>query len=213
MEEHCEDTSDFELQSGLERFRRWFFDNGGTLHREAHLVENEDGRYNVRVRGGCVINDDEIVVSCPTALTFSFITNGVGIGEYRLKDERAALPQDVMIRLKLMDHHLLGAKSFWWPYISILPQPVQPPNSSTAGVEGVITTLVKRPFNTPVYFEDEDMLWLKGTNLGAAAGSRANEWREEFENAKDSINGLNESKQALWTRFDPFERGDFEEQI
>ncbi len=186
------------------RFQEWFSENGGVIHEGAYNEWNEDCQYNLQVGSGHTIRDDSIVISCPTSLAFCFMTYAhKDQAGYRSKIDRTSLNQDVVLRLTLMEQYSLGIKSFWWPYITILPQPHLPPVSHKSGNEGEVSTVEKQSFHTPLYFDEEDMLWLKGTNLGAAAKSRVNEWREEFENAKNSIKGLDEMQQALWTRFAP----------
>lgn len=50
-------------------------------------------------------------------------------------------------------------KSFWWPYLRVLP----------------------REFDTPLYFEDDDLMWLQGCNLDAKeAEERKRTWMEEL---------------------------------
>lgn len=57
-------------------------------------------------------------------------------------------------------------KSFWWPYLRILP----------------------REFDTPLYFEDDDLMWLQGCNLDAKeAEGRKKIWMEELEAAVTAL--------------------------
>ena len=68
----------------------------------------------------------------------------------------------------------------WWPYIRILPRPDD-----------------KLAFNTPLWFEDEDLLWLQGTNLGAAAVERKAEWKGQFEQLEAQMRDID--SRCSWT--------------
>ena len=61
-----------------------------------------------------------------------------------------------------MDEFLKGEESFWHPYIQMLPQP---------GPYG---------FETPLYYDDGDRDWIRGTNLEAATTAREKQWRQEY---------------------------------
>ena len=193
--------------TSIERFKQWFSSNGGQLHSCADLVETGDEGYSLKVRPGEDIKDDEIIVSCPITLAFSFVTYAEkDMAGCRSKLNSTSLSQDVILRLYLIEQYLLGAESFWWPYINILPQPSVPRTSAIPPGEATSIAVGKQPFHTPLYFDEEDLFWLKGTNLGAAVDSRASDWREEFDNAKDFIVSVDESEQALWTRFATLQR-------
>ena len=173
-------------------------------------MEVEEGRNYVRVCPGYEIHEHEIAISCPNALTFSFASCGHKDAKgYLSRVDRAGLPQNIAIRLALMEHYLLGEESFWWPYISILPQPFERSAASDAPVENAVCPKPRQSFHTPLYFDKEDMLWLNGTNLGSAVMQRASSWKEEFEMVKDALKGLEESERALWTRLAPYGRSYF----
>ena len=167
-------------------------------------MEVEHGRHYVRVHPGYLIQEHETIISCPHALTFSLATWGNRDPSVSMsKVDTRSLTQTVALRLALMEEYLLGKDSSWWPYINILPQPVPESTTPEDAPKDNITAIPKKPFHTPLYFDEDDMLWLDGTNLGSAARQRAGAWKEEFEMAKDALKGLDESKKALWTRFAP----------
>lgn len=61
---------------------------------------------------------------------------------------------------------LKGDASFWAPYLRILP----------------------REFDTPLYFDDEDIKWLVGCNLNAEeVKTRKKGWMEEWEAASEAL--------------------------
>ena len=186
----------------MERFVSWFVANGGRLSHCAEISADENEQYYVRARSGCTISGGETMVLCPHTLTFNYENFGhSNLGANASKIDRTSLPQDVSLRLLLMEQFLLGEDSFWWPYISILPQPFQQRAPTSPIIKNPSKTTPKQIFHTPLYFDEEDMLWLSGTNLGAATKLRANTWKEEFEAAKNAISGLDKSKQEFWSRF------------
>jgi hypothetical protein len=62
----------------------------------------------------------------------------------------------------LIGQNLQGPEGFWYPYIQTLPQADD------------ITTLL--------YYEEEDLAWLNGTNLYQAREQRIQQWRSSYEN-------------------------------
>ena len=62
-----------------------------------------------------------------------------------------------------MEEFLRGKESDWWSYLRMLPQP---------GGEGL---------DTPMWYGEEDLKWICGTNLEGARATRARQWREEYE--------------------------------
>ena len=186
----------------MERFVSWFLANGGRISSSAEILVDDREQYHMRVRLGQTVLEGETLVSCPQALTFnyaSFIHDNTQTKATQL-DVRS-LAQDIALRLFLMEQYLLGKDSFWWPYISILPQPCQRPATDETANALAPGAVPQKNFHTPLYFGEEDMLWLTGTNLGVATRQRAADWEEEFEAAKDAINGIEKHKQDLWTRF------------
>ena len=62
--------------------------------------------------------------------------------------------------------------SFWWPYLGILP----------------------REFDTPLYFSEEDMKFLKGSNLGSGGilESRKSAWKDEWSKGVQALKDVGE---------------------
>lgn len=174
----------------------WFLANGGYLSPSAEISTDDKDQNHVRVRLGHTILESETLVSCPHDLVLSYASFHRGDPEAKTTQiDITSYSQDISLRLLLMEQYLLGKDSSWWPYISILPQPFQqhaktPPEAAS-----------HRMFHTPVYFDEEDMLWLNGTNLGVAAKQRVADWRKEFETVKNAITSFDKCKQDLWSRF------------
>jgi hypothetical protein len=60
-----------------------------------------------------------------------------------------------------MQQYLLGERSFWWPYIRLLPQP-------------------DKPSSIPALWPEEDQRYLDGTNAEPAIKRRTDMWNEEW---------------------------------
>jgi hypothetical protein len=110
------------------------------------------------------------VVSCPFNLSLSYV-NATGIcpdlesHSPRLPDSLfSALEPYVIGHFFLVQQYLLESQSFWSPYIRSLPQPED-----------------RDALGTPPYFTEEDMAWLRGTDLETATGDRLRLWKTNWE--------------------------------
>ena len=130
------------------------------------------------------IEEGDSIVSCPYRLSLgyhSFLESSwfreiMSVGTLQS-------PSVIAFRLFLMEQYSLGVLSLWWPYISALPQPFS------------------KDFNTPLFFDDQDTLWIEGTDVGSAAKLRASVWREEFEQTQRLAERPAGSEGERWTRF------------
>ena len=185
----------------MECFRKWFSANGGFLNSSAQIMEVEEGRHYVRVGPGYEVGENETLISCPNDLSFNFATCCKRDASKSVsKIDMRSLQQNIAVRLALMEQYLLGQESFWWPYISILPQPFHKSTHLGNSAKDAVCHMPSQSFHTPLYFNDEDLLWLIGTNLGGAVRERGKAWEEEFEMAKDALKSLDDADMALWTR-------------
>lgn len=173
-----------DAEDRLTSFLSWFQEHGGYLNPSIRLTLDDDGQQSLVVRQGHNIAAHETIVSCPHDITFSIATatrirrrNNLPLGL-----DTSILPRLVALRLCLVDEFLLGERSYWTPYIQCLPQPYQKDN-----------------FCTPAYFDDEDRLWLRGTNLDHAAQARLEVWKEEFSEARVVLQHLSREQRELWT--------------
>jgi hypothetical protein len=64
----------------------------------------------------------------------------------------------------LIQQYLMGEKSFWWPYIHLLPQPYKPENMAI-----------------PIWWPEADQTFLGGTNAEPPIKKRVELWKEEWE--------------------------------
>lgn len=168
-------------------FPTWFFAEGGYVHPFAEIKSDAvDGQF-LRVRPGSPISPGSTIVSCPRHLTMSYanaLKFGISPGGRRV--EASSFAQTVAIRLFLMDQYLLGERSHWWPWMQSLPPPYQ-----------------RNSFHTPLWYSENDIAWLQGTNLGNATSERKDTWRQEYQDATKLLfpKGLDDQQQKHWTWF------------
>ena len=160
-----------------EDFESWFLTNGGYLHPSVEIASDDFAGNLVRVKQNHVLSAGSIIVSCPHHLTISWPV----INQLHFPDVHSKFTPHVATRLFLMKQRLLKAQSPWWPYINSLPS----------------------SFSTPLWYDENDLIWLRGTNLGNAKKIREEAWRQEYENAMQFLftPGSDSQQQHLWTWF------------
>lgn len=159
-----------------EDFESWFLLNGGYLHPSVEIAFGHHGNF-LRVKQGHVLLPDSMVVSCPHKLAISW----PGVNQNHFAHLHSTFTPHIATRLFLMKQCLLREKSPWWPYINSLP----------------------RSFSTPLWYHGNDLIWLRGTNLGNAKVLREEAWRQEHNNAMQILfaNGFHSEQRHLWTWF------------
>lgn len=84
----------------------------------------------------------------------------------------------VVLSLYLTIEKLRGEKSFYWPYINILP----------------------REIRTSLYFNEQDFQYIKNTNLEAATKTRRDELFEEFNQLLNHLPASVDKEKVTWYR-------------
>lgn len=74
-----------------------------------------------------------------------------------------------LIKLQLVHEKHLGTDSQWFPYINSLPGP--------------------KDLTVPFYFDEHDLVWLKGTGIYGEIESTKQQWRKEWESALEQVGG------------------------
>jgi protein-histidine N-methyltransferase len=168
----------------LDSLKLWFHENGGRLQQGIEVCYDPQFGYYL-----CATQDldySKPLVHCPISLTLSSLNVDRASNEWT--DEffsRFDKTPYAIIRFILVDEYLSGSSSWWWPYIALLPQP--------QGNNG------EPPFNTPLWFSEDDLQWLNGTGLALAAEEREVAWKKEF---NDGLKYLQDSKNlSLYTWF------------
>jgi hypothetical protein len=158
------------------RYIQWFLENGGRLNEAIEILHSPDYGYHY-VAKRRAINSKEMVCTCPFSLTVShlnvLLAPPPGIRNCFNKSICSKLVDKVenstVAAFFLAEQCLKGKDSFWFPYIRLLP--------NEAGM------------TTPLWFKDEELAYLKGTNLlsnevprdQTSVGLREGMYREQWE--------------------------------
>lgn len=98
------------------------------------------------------------IMSVPHSLAMSCLNALVDDNLPVLKANADSFTVEALGVLYLMSQWLNKDKSFWKPYLDILPTPEQ-------------------GFNTPFWFEEDDLSWLQGTDLMKTFEGLESAWR------------------------------------
>ena len=151
--------------SRIETLYTWFAKNGGKLHESVRVALTPSHGYQLRVRHDQKISRDSLIVACPHHLTISVMDLEWAKDPWPavFKSHWKHHPE-VLTRFFIMEQYLEKEESFWWPYIALLPQPDQ-----------------EDQMNTPMWYHELDLIWIKGTNLDGSRISRSSAWRRQYE--------------------------------
>lgn len=118
-------------------------------------VQTIDSEFGSQVRTASEIPPNSRLLTCPHALAIDYTKVKAHFSPAFVD---ATTPHAALCMF-LVYQWLRGEESFWWPYLRVLP----------------------REFDTPLYFEDDDLMWLQGCNLDAKeAEERKRTWMEEL---------------------------------
>lgn len=153
-----------QVMNAIDDFLVWFKEHGGWIHPNVVFDYNEARGISLRSlpskdASADVFTVGKPVITCPFNLSLSSL-NTIGLVSEPYND--VALPD------KLLKHgsprllgaaflcvqYLLGTKSFWKPYLDVLPQPRR--SKSDRGFSEV---------DCPLYWSPEELTWLQDTNI------------------------------------------------
>lgn len=155
----------------------WVKGEGGFFHEDAEVVHHPKNGFYVQVRHGKTIRSGTRIASCPMSTTLS-ILNAMDVAPFRSHGVNfpasfiSKQPFNVVQYFFLMEQHILGAKSWWAPYLAALPSP--------NGIDSM-------------HFSDgseEDMRWIAGTNLRVALAKQNEKWRDSYIAASQQLKNL-----------------------
>lgn len=156
------------------RLADWVVRHGGFLHPHLKIQHHPAKGFHAVVEQGEDLPAQTRIATCSMDVTLS-VLNVLSIEPFenhgtRFPDpflRRYQFSTDVLQAFFLMEQHLLGDKSWWAPYISVLPT-----------IEDV----------DDLQFETEaDVAWISGTNLEAAFASQRRKWKDQFEEANNLL--------------------------
>ncbi|KAM0270072.1 hypothetical protein ACHAQH_009530 [Verticillium albo-atrum] len=118
----------------MEALVSWANSHGGELHPSVEIFNDVETGNSFRVRAGQKLSPGDTIVTCPFGLTLSYL-NALDLTAHGHESHDVspplpsefieAVPPHVVARFFLVKQYLLGRESFWYPYISMLPQPDQ----------------------------------------------------------------------------------------
>ena len=135
------------------------------MHPAVEIAMDHGTGYHLRVRRGYFIVPGTCILSCPHELTLSILN--MDRCDLQWPKELQLLWEnspEVCTRFFIMEEYAKNDRSFWWPYVQMLPQPDEPDT-----------------LQTPLWYGDEDCVWIQGTNLESARVGRDTLWREQYE--------------------------------
>lgn len=135
----------------VDKVLSWFSQNGGRIHED--IVLEQDSEYGCHFVAKADLGGDTTACHCPFGLTLSYLnclpTPPDGIRS--LADTSVCIhlvgkvESNTIATFLLAEERLKGNDSFWVDYINLLPREPE--------------------LCTPLWFENDDLAWLKGTNL------------------------------------------------
>lgn len=169
-----------------EEFQSWFLNGGGILHSSVEIASDSTGSF-LRTRHGQNLSPGSYIVSCPHTLTLSWLNVIHGsesfLNCFDMQSASRLINETVLTRFFLMKQYALKERSFWWPYIQSLPQP------------NFLNHL-----NMPFWYDAEDLIWIRGTNIEYAMREKEQLWRREFEEGARllALEGFDENQNWSW---------------
>jgi hypothetical protein len=140
------------METNQKRIIQWFCDNGGHLDKALRLSFNHNDGHHYLSKGNGISSGTN-ACTCPFNLTLSHLNvlskRPANIRDYHNESSCAHLAHEVedgtLAAFFLAEQRLQGEASFWAPYISLLPKECD--------------------LATPLWFQSEELLYLRGTNL------------------------------------------------
>ncbi|MCJ1391110.1 hypothetical protein MMC18_003972 [Xylographa bjoerkii] len=155
----------------IQDITKWLQLEGGFIHPAVEIVHCDDTTgYSLRVRKHHDVPEGSRIASCPSSLTMSVLSmeRAKNLWPEEFVSFFSQCPE-VLTRFFLMEQFLMAETSFWHPYVRMLPQPADD------------------SLDTPMFYNAEDCIWIKGTNLEGARKLRQEQWKQEYQKAVDLL--------------------------
>lgn len=160
-------------EAKIRRLQTWLRENGAAFHPDIAIKFNDQrGYYASALQDLTILHDKLAICTCPFALSISIlniprIRDRLGLNVRDIGHDAGAVAEyladrvdkSVLGHFVLMEQRLLAERSFWFPYIDMLP--------------------TESELSTPLYFDERDLEWLQGTNMHLSPGKSAIENRRE----------------------------------
>ena len=168
----------------VKKLHEWLHQNSGSLQKGVEIAYSPSYGYHLQTHltGFEAANP---VVHVPQSLTLSISTLSYAQSQWPPEFvSHCADKAYVITRFLLLDEYLHDSSSWWHPYISLLPQISDDPESQT--------------LNTPLWFSPADLTWLEGTGLPAAVEQRIKSWRTEYDEGRKFLTGFAKYGDYSW---------------
>jgi hypothetical protein len=144
---------------------QWFTHHGGQLSPDVRVAYSSARGFHMRATGPL---KSSVVVTCPLKLTLSCLNLDPEQKEVLCIDSvlqlcRGKIPDHILTYLLLIEQQKKGSESPWHAYIACLPGP--------------------ESMTTPLWFSDEDIIFLAGTSVAPAAKERKAEYHQQWDHA------------------------------
>ncbi|KAL1965034.1 hypothetical protein VTN77DRAFT_6094 [Rasamsonia byssochlamydoides] len=181
--------------------QEWVTQHGGRLDEHVQFARDDKRGVHLQVKPEWTsgLPRASCVIKTPLALTMSYFdaidyrpppsTTGAVGDDFPFFSSRGVVfprhfidnvgPEETMAFF-LMGQYLRGSDGFWYPYIRTLPRPDE--------------------LTTPLYYDDEDLVWLKMTSLAAARERRLHVWRTNYESGFKALkeSGFEDAERYSW---------------
>ncbi|RPB17272.1 SET domain-containing protein [Morchella conica CCBAS932] len=171
---------EFSTDPAFQKFGEWIIANGGFIQ-ESLVFTSPESRVGSQMLTTAALPPSSKLLTCPHTLAIDYQKVKA---HYPPEFIEAVSPHAALCTF-VVGEWLKGDASFWAPYLRILP----------------------REFDTPLYFDDEDMKWLVGCNLNAEeVKTRKKVWMEEWEAASEALRrqrsvGSRGAREYTWELF------------
>jgi hypothetical protein len=150
----------------MDTLERWLTDNGGYLHPSVRLAR--DTEQGLHFQTTTAIEPGTRVLTVPHQLAMSHLNAQVDDKFPVFGSHAKSFTVEALGFFYLMAQWLHKDTSFWKPYLDTLPSPDQ-------------------GFDTPMYFDEHDRMWLQGTDLHPTLLAREAAWKRYWEDGVDVL--------------------------
>ncbi|KAI9741390.1 MAG: hypothetical protein M1834_003107 [Cirrosporium novae-zelandiae] len=152
-------------ESDMKSLLDWVTEEGGSIHPDVVIGKDNTFGWTLQVRKDSHgLPPGSVAVSCPLSTTISYHDAMEESSDPFPNLFLSSIDYGTISAFFLVKQQLLGSRSRWHPYLQTLP----PPSSVDE-------------LGSPANFNDEDLVWLKGTNLETSYLEYKKVWQRDWE--------------------------------
>jgi len=152
----------------MDRLQDFFHRNGGYLHSSTRLVQDEE--HGIHLEAIEDLEASTNLLTVPHSISLSCLNAMVDDAYPVFKKNASAFTVEALGFFYLMAQWIDREKSFWKPYLDMLPSP-------------------EEGNGTPSFFDEEDLKWLEGTDLHSTFTSRQMIWQKYWKQGVAVLKG------------------------